>query len=743
MALSTKLLKRTWERSTLSIETFVLALVILGTLAILEITVLSSLVTVVALLVIINFAKTLLQKCGYPSAGMGIGFAVGVGAFTFSSQILILIGVPPMLTYMSTIGAMVVFLIFDLFKKQKLSVLPERVSYTNTFMAIPVALLVAALRHPWMLPFALSVVFFRLRFRNKKINANQISLHASVLGIGWLVSSTLRPEKWWYFYADNDFQFFEALSWSIARWGVFEHPGFVGGSIAQYHWLSYGFFGGLTELASLEPWTALLKIAPLLSYFVLAELIIDVAPRAVNPNLPWGWIVLVFIVWLIRVNIVDSWAFSILIAVAFLRLAEVKIKVVNLRLIFLWLLLSGTLIFSKTSTSVVVAVVLALKVLWNRRQLRSPQLIPITSLVLFGIITVTLMSGGTAKYVFNFPARPTTKVLGDFLKSFLEYNMSFSGSRGLLPHVIIWLTTLCLFHTSTRQKFGTTGKVLLLLTPLCVTANLYFDGIYRYFLLTPHLILSIYIASSLLDATNFQSYKPLQNKKFISVELLLIGLTSGFIWRQKSVGLVLAEVFQSKFIFFLVAIVLLLICFLLVKMIDKTTIPNIGAALLISMAGVVFGFQIDDFSATKARGIEWYAVQENTESNFGTNDLIEVGQFIRNRTDQDLILASNNFSKKIKQGGANYLLPVETRRRFLLQGLRFQTGLAEPSIEQTKRMELSIDFAENPSSLSLKRLKEYGVEGYVVNLALTDRRDWSEFATELFRSGNFVFMMLK
>ena len=161
------------------------------------------------------------------------------------------------------------------------------------------------------------------------------------------------------------------------------------------------------------------------------------------------------------------------------------------------------------------------------------------------------------------------------------------------------------------------------------------------------------------------------------------------------------------------------------------------------MAGVVFGFQIDDFSATKARGIEWYAVQENTESNFGTNDLIEVGQFIRNRTDQDLILASNNFNKKIKQGGANYLLPVETRRRFLLQGLRFQTGLAEPSIEQTKRMELSIDFAENPSSLSLKRLKEYGVEGYVVNLALTDRRDWSEFATELFRSGNFVFMMLK
>jgi len=736
--------KRTWERSTLSSESLVLALVVLGTLTILEITLLSSLVTAVALLVIINFAKTLLQKCGYLSAGVGIGFAVGVGTFTFSSQILILVGVPTKLTYLSTIGTMVVFLIFDSFKNHKLSVHAKKVSYTNTFTAISVALLVAALRHPWMLPFALSVVFFQLWFRNKKIDAKQISLHATVLGVGWLVSSSFRPDRWWYFYSDNDFQFFESLSWSIAKWGVFEHPGFVGGSIAQYHWLSYGFFGGLTEFASLEPWTALLKIGPILSYFVLAELIIDAAPRAANPNLPWRWIVLVFVVWLTRVNIADSWAFSILIAVAFLRLAEAKIMVVNLRLIFLWLLLSGTLIFSKASTSVVVAVILALKVLWNRPRIRSPQLIPILSLVSFGVVTGTLMSGASAVSVFNFPARPTTTVLGDFLKSFLEYNMSLTGSRGLLPHVIIWLTTLILYNASPNQKFGTTEKVLLLLTPLCVTATLYFDWLYRYFLLTPNLILSIYFASLLLDATYFESYKLLQNKKFKSVIILLIALTSGFIWRQNSIGLFLAEVFQSKFIFSLVAIgFFLLICAWLVKMIDKTMAPNIGAVLLTSMAGVIFSFQIDDSLRIKAKGVEWYAVRENTESNFGTNDLIEVGQFIRNRTDQDLILASNNFIRKIKQGGANYLLPVETRRRFLLQGLRFQTGLREPSIEQTNRMDLSIEFAENPSTLSLKRLKEYGVEGFVVNLALTDRQDWSEFAIEVFRSGDFVFMMLK
>jgi hypothetical protein len=168
MTLSTNLIKQALKRSTLSIETFHLALVVLGTLTILEISLLSSLIIAVALLVIINFATNLLQMCGYQSAGVGIGFAVGVGVFTFSSQFLVLIGIPSMLAHLSTIGAMAMFYIFDLFKKQKLSALPERVSYVNTFLAISVALLVAVLRHPWMLPFAFSVVFFNCGLEVKK-----------------------------------------------------------------------------------------------------------------------------------------------------------------------------------------------------------------------------------------------------------------------------------------------------------------------------------------------------------------------------------------------------------------------------------------------------------------------------------------------------------------------------------------------------------------------------------------------
>ena len=716
----------------------------IATLSLLEIPIKSAIILVFVLPVIAVAGQTIATKVGYNGVGVGIGSVVGVGAFTFGVQLLLLLDIPSVLAHWSVILAMTTVLALGRFGRSNPLIMSEVQHQTNIYMAASVAMVVATLRQPWILPFTCVVVAFGIWLQGKKLTAKSFLISSILATIAWFASSLLRPIRWWYFYSDNDFQFFESLSWSIARWGVFEHPGFVGGSVALYHWLSYGFYGGLSEIASLEPWSALLQIGPILSYFVLANLIINASPKAVNINAPWRWIVLVFVVWLTRVNIADSWAFSILIAVTFLRLAEAEIKVVNFRLIFLWILLSATLIFSKTSTSVVVATILALKVLWSRSHLRSSQLVPAVSLIFCGVVTVFLMAGGTGASNFYLPPKPSMTVLSDFLKSFSEYNMSNAGSRGLLPHLVIWLTALSFYHASPSQKFGITGKVLFLLTPICVTATLYFDGIYRYFFLTPNLILSIYIATLLLDVTYFKSNEFLQNTKFKSVAILLVGLLSGFIWRQNSIGLVLAEFFQLGFISSVVTIgIFLFICVWLVRKIDKTIISSIGIVFLISAAGVLFSFQVDDFLANKARGIEWYSVREDTDSEFGTNDLIKVGQFIRNGTDEDIILASNNFNQKLKHGGANYLLPVESQRRFLLQGLRFQTGLAEPSIEQMKRLNLSIEFAENPSTLSLKRLKEYGVEGYVVNLALTEREDWSEFATEVFRSGNFVFMMLK
>lgn len=184
--------------------------------------------------------------------------------------------------------------------------------------------------------------------------------------------------------------------------------------------------------------------------------------------------------------------------------------------------------------------------------------------------------------------------------------------------------------------------------------------------------------------------------------------------------------------------------------------------ILLAVSG---GVGIDGYRRLLNYGTGNYTNQRGNSAPLSTEDLRLLGDFVRDNTNSDAVLASNNFccagqswwqevlvdpkshassvSGEITWGGANYLASVETRRRFLIQGLRFQTGGNLPTSEQMNRMTLSLNFANSPSASSLRELKAYGVSGYVVNLSLTEHRDWSEFAIERFQSGNFVYLELK
>jgi len=222
------------------------------------------------------------------------------------------------------------------------------------------------------------------------------------------------------------------------------------------------------------------------------------------------------------------------------------------------------------------------------------------------------------------------------------------------------------------------------------------------------------------------------------------GLITGIVWRQLKLGLYFGQILFTYVLLSLILLALMLLgTVLFVKKAPSSLILGKLSMLLITIIGVLFPFQVLESYFQKSRGIEYYSTREDTESNFGTKDLISVGKFVREITDPSIILASNNFMPNRPHGGADFLLPAETRRRFLLQGLRFQTGLIDPSVEQTKRMSLSNEFADQPTRSSLNELKRYGVEGFIVNLSLTNRREWTEFADELFRSGNFVYLQLK
>jgi hypothetical protein len=143
--------------------------------------------------------------------------------------------------------------------------------------------------------------------------------------------------------------------------------------------------------------------------------------------------------------------------------------------------------------------------------------------------------------------------------------------------------------------------------------------------------------------------------------------------------------------------------------------------------------------------------------------LVALGRFVREFTRRDAIFASNNFccfgeswfmaselgdpsSRLDDFGGANFQLPAETQRRFLVQGLLFLGAEfrdeKQLNDDERRRMLLSLSFANSPSMSDVETLRNYGVEYFIVNLQQTARQDWSGFAVELFRNEQFVLLQL-
>ena len=719
----------------------------IATLLLLEIPIKSTFILVYVLSVIAVAGQTIATKVGYNDVGVGIGSVVGVGAFTFGVQLLLLLGATSALAHWSVVLAMTTVLIFGRFGRSNPLIVSEARYQTNIYMAASVALIVATLRQPWMLPFTCVVVAIGIWLQRKKLTPKSFLISSILTILGWFASSLLRPNLWWRFYSDGDSQFFESLSWSIAKWGIFEHPGFVGGSVATYHWLTYAFFGGLSELAELPPWFALLKIGPIFIYFLLAHLIITSAKESVSPRLAWHWIIVVSGILSARSQFVDSWAFSIPIAFAFLHLAQLQLNVFKLRLLFFWSFLSATLLFAKIPTAVVVAAILGIKVFFDREKPNFPKLIPLISLIFSGLALALPIMRGPSKSLFGM-SDYSISAINDFLVSLIS-------PERLFPNLLICVSSAFLLRSMLKTRLGSTEiAVITLAMPSLFVSIAFYEGntptllttvqqgSAQYFLFTQLFLLTIFCSIALLSFDTRPVFQKAKSQNSVILGVLLCGFVIGFNWRHFGIGILIGRAVPLE-IFSAIATVLVLSVVAVLRLTKRIFIFSLKTVLisLVLISGTLFGFKVNAFFFNLSRLDHYYSLDKTRIPNFGTSDLIAVGGFIRDNTSPEIVLASNNFYSDQFQGGFNYLLPAETQRRFLMQGLAFQTGFAEPSTEQIQRMNLSLKFADQPSALVLKKLKEYGVKGYVVNLALTDRRDWSEFATEAFRSGDFVFLV--
>ncbi len=727
--------------------------IFVAALTLLDISFGSAVTTAFIVATIANFGKETISKVGYDNVGFGLGVPVGVGFFIFSGQLLLLAGFSSTFAHKAVIFSMATVVILAWSKRKNRIEASEVTGQNLSFIALAIALLVISIRQVWLVPFAGAVACCAILLSGNRLTLKHITIAFPILGTTWTWSLLLQPNLWWHFDSSNDSQILESISWSVTRWGVLDDPGFAGGSIAGYHWLTYAFFGAISSLANLEPWSALIKIGPLLLYFIGAQLLID---SMKNKNMLlsqfWPWVIIILVIRFSIGSVVDSLTFSVLIAFAFLKLTQSRSNHDKVRLILFWTVFSATLVFAKFSTAFIAGLILSISVIFKRRNSIQVSLIPLLTLLFMGTLISLLLVSPNRSAMFMSPQTPTIKSIQSLLESLVTPN-------SFLPHLVVWTIAALLLSSHFNSRSASLLYSLALLTPPSLLASTFFHRVIetgfarpvntgivsaRYFLFVQAYMLTMFCAIELLNLDGTQYSKKLRSRDTRFFSVLIIGLAFGITWRLFNWGLKLGNAISPETLL-IVALISFFLLSVMLRFKKQLRFQRLKFSLTIFVlvAGVLFGFSANDYFRNVNNYDEYYSPERNPVSNFGTTDLVLLGKYIRENTSEKLILASNNFYPDRFQGGSNFLLPAETRRRFLIQGLFHLTGSGEPSEEQTNRMTLSIEFAESPSALTLKRLKEYGVGGYVVNLTLTNRRDWAEYSSVAFQSGNYVFLLLR
>lgn len=749
-----------------SADTVSTLLFAIAVLSLLEISWVSALILVCTIATMAIFGRLVMSATFNRDLGFGVNFVAGSGVVVLLTQMLLLAGFNHRLAHLVPLT----FAAASLFFLQRIAssgtsplITPNRP--ISVSFELLIGLVVLSMFHFWLVPFSAAVILVKSIDRRIRDNLLTRTLLTPVVVVGWLISYKIRPERWWYFYQGNDSQFFESISYSIARWGVLEHPGFIGGSIAEYHWFSYGLFGSLSVLALLAPWEALMKVAPILLPILFASLFVSQFPKAPKV-LTTGWFAIVLGTAAMELGRTTSLIFSMVVAFAMTSVA-LEMSVTKSRYTFLsFFLLSIVLFLSKVTTGVIIGAMLVVSAVLQLGKRENPTLVPLAA----------LCSAFVPLYLFLFRNNDSEQLLGFALnvKASLNELLDLLEPQMLLNAIAGLVAVAMTLGTKKRRDFNTYTVAIGLVAIVGLLAHVVLAGkTTRYFGLPGVWVLTLVavwtIGQSLAKRTGPQSSPRKGRLMVLALGSSAIGYTSPRIIRKIDAWLHIEGPIEeyiwaiAKSSGFLMAVVGALFVSLLFRRRQAFALMAMAVAI-----GTFAGQRAENYAMLAYWGPSIYESSQASSAVFAKSDLVAVSEYVRKSTDDSVVLASNFFCcfgenwivsghserefqhisvmdklTEARWGGASYLLPAYTRRRFLLQGLRFQLGYSSPSHEQVRRMAISLEFANRPSWAVLEKLRSYGVSGFIADTSLTEQKNWSVFAQERFRDGNFVYLELK
>ncbi|NBR37406.1 MAG: hypothetical protein EBT80_08675 [Chitinophagales bacterium] len=692
---------------------------------------------------------------------LGVSILTGIGLQAGASQLLLWLGVGP--TSASYLPLLLVLAVggFAARHRKKIVKTSPNAGFEEGLLAILVALVVLSLRHAWLLPFAAAVAAVTIICLRPPTWLNASWMHVALrlsLVASWILSSQLRPRNWYYFYQSNDIAFFESMSWSVTHFGVGEHPGLLGASFWNYHWLIYGFSGFLSRVADLEPFHALAAFGPAFLLFALSAALLGLGKSSWGSDLSQKLLIGVACVSAIPTFRNDSFAFSLFAAVVFVSITR-GVRRYRCSTALVLSFLSILLVYAKVTTAVVVLLLLIANSVFeviagHARQSWIPVItLGIVLLVLYLVVFRTQSAGDNL-----------LEVKPQFDNSLREVHDFFESSGNVAVMALLLLTIRIprADRNSTEFKF---------LPFLLITFSLLIASWVQAAKESPYLGLPALYVLVFLAVAQFPPQLE-RSRRLRSEQIVLLSLAIALAFGARPVlrrvnDLTNVESWMGTEVWNIVVksglMIMALVLTLVLVSLKMASRGTVASSVILVLLGLLAGNSLDGFRRQVAIGASTYEEWPFNTSPFPTQQLEAMGNWIRENTESSEILASNNFMyrgdgwwlrmmkdpqqelsdlNEASWGGANYHLPATSQRRFLVQGPRFLTGYEVPTSDLAQRMNATLAFANRPSLDTLNKLRAYGVSGYVVNLDLALADDWSAFANERFRSGSYLYLDL-
>ncbi len=632
----------------------------------------------------------------------------------------------------------------------------------------------------WLIPIALALGTLTTWsiLRKHKVSFSKRQNYAvnlvGVVGLVLLANALLvlnsleriRNPVWWVWrfakIQDPDVLFSESMMHSVGLFGNSDNIFFAGAKV-NYHWLSFAWNDTLNALYQTDAFAVSGLAAPVIVLFVIMCLITAFACRFSNSVVSAPLLVLAVATMcagpipFVRLLHPYSYSFSFsliyLFAFVILLLSSDRSKFLyNGLLIFLF---TGVLIGSKVTSVVPLVFGLSVANLVSRirkdKELKSNFLLSSCSasavFLVWYLLYYSANSSSADSIKFGFakifqqkaflvPGLPALAFAMGVVSTSLLIVYSFAG--------IFWVRKISNLSTSFMLVFSVAGGI----SSLIFGILFYDDGENLAYLIQTAIALILPISIVAVCNSKFASRGAVSYGIVLAV--IIGAMLAKLSWSvfDRASGNAVSVVRQSSFavlIPFIVGLTLLVIARVFSKNSRHRSwtlvaVSLISSATLGSYVSFASGFYQDggDFRALRV---------DDADTTTGTTAYREMLIWLRGNSQVDDLIATNRYCSDSYQSPSNCLAlwnltSAITRRQVLVEGLYPPQGLNVQEERESRRL-LIEQFVNTPTSKTLDALLDYGVRWVVVDHAVTQTRNWGEFARIRFANAAGSILELK